>query len=170
MLAASKPDISTELFDAGLERFEEATDYIEKHELYREALAIWANEDEPLKVSCSSLRCRLDLPSHNISSRPSTSFTANTCTTSGSSWTLHWVCKRGLDAFLSTDMLLDVPTAFSMASNRQRAMKSYDKAHAWRELFTLARMEGLDDKEMSELSHRVAGTWHCHPYAGSIHQ
>lgn len=35
---------------AGKERFEEAVSYVEKHDLHKESLAIWANDPEQLTV------------------------------------------------------------------------------------------------------------------------
>lgn len=43
-----------------------------------------------------------------------------------------------------------------MAGNRARALKSYDKAHAWKELFTLAKLEKLPEDEMQDLVKRIA--------------
>lgn len=45
-----------------------------------------------------------------------------------------------------------------MAGNRARALKSYDKAHAWKELFTLAKLEKLPASEMQDLVQRIACT------------
>ena len=46
-----------------------------------------------------------------------------------------------------------------MAGNRARALKSYDKAHAWKELFTLAKLEKLPEEEMQDLVQRIASTF-----------
>jgi elongator complex protein 1 len=46
-----------------------------------------------------------------------------------------------------------------MAGNRTRALKSYDKAHAWKELFTLAKLEKLPEDEMQDLVQRIASAF-----------
>lgn len=40
----------TVISSAGPERFDESVAYVEKHDLHREAISIWANEPEPLAV------------------------------------------------------------------------------------------------------------------------
>jgi elongator complex protein 1 len=47
------PSALRNLHLAGKDRFEEAVSYVEKHDLHKESLAIWAEEPEQLKVrSC----------------------------------------------------------------------------------------------------------------------
>lgn len=55
-----------------------------------------------------------------------------------------------------TRPLVYLLTVFSLASNKPRAMKSYEKAHAWKELFTLALTEKLEEGEIAEMCERVA--------------
>jgi elongator complex protein 1 len=40
-------------------------------------------------------------------------------------------------------------------------MKSYEKAHAWKELFTLAITEKLEEGEIAEMCERVASAFSC---------
>lgn len=47
--------------------------------------------------------------------------------------------------------------AYSMASHPAKAMKAYEKAHAWRELFTIAKQQELDDKAIAAMVERVTG-------------
>lgn len=53
-----------------------------------------------------------------------------------------------------------------MAGNRARALKSYDKAHAWKELFTLAKLEKLPEDEMQNLVKRIASE--CRSFVASL--
>lgn len=53
-----------------------------------------------------------------------------------------------------------------MAGNRARALKSYDKAHAWKELFTLAKLEKLPEDEMQDLVKRIASE--CRSFVASL--
>lgn len=47
--------------------------------------------------------------------------------------------------------------AYSMASHPAKAMKAYEKAHAWRELFTVAKEQQLDDQAIAAMVERVTG-------------
>lgn len=44
-----------------------------------------------------------------------------------------------------------------MASHPAKAMKAYEKAHAWRELFTIAKVRELDDQAIAAMVERVTG-------------
>lgn len=44
-----------------------------------------------------------------------------------------------------------------MAQYPAKAMKSYEKAHAWRELFTLANEQKLDKEAIAAMVERVTG-------------
>lgn len=44
-----------------------------------------------------------------------------------------------------------------MASHPAKAMKAYEKAHAWRELFTIAKERQLDDQTIAAMVERVTG-------------
>ena len=45
-----------------------------------------------------------------------------------------------------------------MADHPAKAMKAYEKAHAWRELFTLAKEQQLDEEAIAAMVERVTGT------------
>jgi elongator complex protein 1 len=47
-----------------------------------------------------------------------------------------------------------------MASHPAKAMKAYEKAHAWRELFTIAKERQLDDQTIADMVERVTGGSH----------
>lgn len=131
------------LHHAGSEHFEEATNYIEKHDLYREALAIWAEDEEGLKaiyeVYGDHLYYKRNFNDAALgASRSLQSSPSDTA------------------ALTPRPFRLFPLSAFTMAGNRARALKSYDKAHAWKELFTLAKLEKLDADEMHDLVQRIA--------------
>jgi hypothetical protein len=44
-----------------------------------------------------------------------------------------------------------------MAQYPAKAMKAYEKAHAWRELFTLAKEQQLDEEAIAAMVERVTG-------------
>lgn len=44
-----------------------------------------------------------------------------------------------------------------MAQHPGKAMKAYEKAHAWRELFTMANEQKLDEEAISAMVERVTG-------------
>lgn len=46
-----------------------------------------------------------------------------------------------------------------MASHPAKAMKAYEKAHAWRELFTLAKQQRLDEQAVASMVERVTGQY-----------
>lgn len=45
-----------------------------------------------------------------------------------------------------------------MANKPQKALKAYERAHTWRELFALAKKEGLSKESLDEMIERVTGT------------
>jgi elongator complex protein 1 len=47
-----------------------------------------------------------------------------------------------------------------MAQHPAKAMKAYEKAHAWRELFTLANEQKLDKEAIAAMVERVTGELH----------
>jgi elongator complex protein 1 len=47
--------------------------------------------------------------------------------------------------------------AYTMAQHPAKAMKAYEKAHAWRELFTMAKEQQLDEETISAMVERVTG-------------
>jgi len=47
--------------------------------------------------------------------------------------------------------------AYTMAQYPAKAMKAYEKAHAWRELFTLANEQKLDAEAIAAMVERVTG-------------
>lgn len=48
--------------------------------------------------------------------------------------------------------------AYSLARLPQKALKAYEKAHAWRELFTLAQQTELPKEVIAGICARVSGT------------
>lgn len=44
-----------------------------------------------------------------------------------------------------------------MAGKPARALKAYEKAHAWKELFTLAMTQKIEPDAMSDLIEKIAG-------------
>jgi elongator complex protein 1 len=48
-------------------------------------------------------------------------------------------------------------TAYTLASKIPKALKAYEKAHAWRELFAFAIRQNLPKEELSEMAERVTG-------------
>lgn len=51
----------------------------------------------------------------------------------------------------------DAALAFEISGKPSKAMQAYEKAHAWRPLFTLAIQNQLDENKVKEISYRVAG-------------
>lgn len=47
--------------------------------------------------------------------------------------------------------------AYTLANKTEKALKAYERAHAWRELFALAVNEKLSEKAISDMVERVAG-------------
>jgi elongator complex protein 1 len=47
--------------------------------------------------------------------------------------------------------------AYTMAQHPAKAMKAYEKAHAWRELFTMAKEQQLDEETIAAMVERVTG-------------
>jgi elongator complex protein 1 len=44
-----------------------------------------------------------------------------------------------------------------LAQHPAKAMKAFEKAHAWRELFTMAKDQQLDAEAISEMVGRITG-------------
>ena len=44
-----------------------------------------------------------------------------------------------------------------MAGKPARALKAYEKAHSWKELFTLASTQKIEPDAMSDLIEKIAG-------------
>lgn len=49
--------------------------------------------------------------------------------------------------------------AYSLAKQPRKALKAYEKAHAWRELFALALEQEISSQALTELCERVSGTF-----------
>ena len=47
--------------------------------------------------------------------------------------------------------------AYTLSAQPQKAMKAYERAHAWRELFALALKEEVPQEGIAEMLERVAG-------------
>jgi hypothetical protein len=47
--------------------------------------------------------------------------------------------------------------AYTLANNLEKALKAYEKAHAWQELFTLALQQKLPKQAIVEMCGRVTG-------------
>jgi elongator complex protein 1 len=54
--------------------------------------------------------------------------------------------------------------AYTLANKLDKALKAYEKAHAWRELFALATTVKRSKDEIIDMSGRVAGefTFRCY--------
>jgi len=48
-------------------------------------------------------------------------------------------------------------TAYTLSAKPEKALKAYERAHAWRELFALALQQQLPQDTIAEMSERVAG-------------
>ena len=48
-------------------------------------------------------------------------------------------------------------SAYTLANKTEKALKAYERAHAWRELFALAVNEKLSEKAIADMVERVAG-------------
>jgi elongator complex protein 1 len=62
------------------------------------------------------------------------------------------------DWMLDRREFFDAALAFEISGKASKAMMAYEKAHAWRPLFTLAMKSEWDEERIKELSYRVAGT------------
>jgi elongator complex protein 1 len=51
----------------------------------------------------------------------------------------------------------ELTTAYHMAQHPAKAMKAYEKAHAWRELFRLANEQKLDEDAIAAMVERITG-------------
>ncbi|CED83780.1 IkappaB kinase complex, IKAP component [Phaffia rhodozyma] len=100
---------------AGPDRFDEAVAYVEKYDLHKESISIWANDADQLKVMYEV-------------------------------YGEHLYDKREFS---------DAAIVFTLALNTPRAMKAYEKAHLWKELFTLAFTEGFEDERVVSLCQNV---------------
>ena len=49
-----------------------------------------------------------------------------------------------------------------LAAQPEKAMKAYEKAHAWRELFALGLQHEMSKSVLSGMSERVTGKWRSH--------
>ncbi|WVQ81518.1 hypothetical protein IAT38_003642 [Cryptococcus sp. DSM 104549] len=49
----------------------------------------------------------------------------------------------------------DSALSYTLANKPQKALKTYERAHAWRELFSLAQKEGMDKAQVVEMVERV---------------
>ena len=79
-----------------------------------------------------------------------TTCTGIICTTGESSWTLRLV---------SYDYRMRSAThtsAYTLANRPDKALKAYEKAHAWRELFALALEQQLPKSAIDEMCERVS--------------
>jgi elongator complex protein 1 len=55
---------------------------------------------------------------------------------------------------------LTLSSAYALASQPQKTLKAYEKAHAWRELFAAAKKQELSQEAISEMVERVTGQLH----------
>jgi elongator complex protein 1 len=51
----------------------------------------------------------------------------------------------------------ELMTAYTLSGKPQKALKAYERAHAWRELFALALKEEVSKDSIAEMVERVAG-------------
>jgi elongator complex protein 1 len=131
------------LVAGGDDRFDDATSYLSRYELYDEAFELYADQPESLIVRIIMFNsCKLisqivhDLYGDYLYDRREF-YNAAICTSE-----------------LSTRWLT---IAYTMAQYPAKAMKAYEKAHAWRELFTLAKEQGLDADTIAAMVERVTG-------------
>ena len=85
-----------------------------------------------------------------------------TCTTGEASTTPHSVSPSSTVDSLhacqaDSNLRRLIFAAFSMAGKPARALKAYEKAHSWKELFTLASTQKIEPDAMSDLIEKIAG-------------
>ncbi len=80
-------------------------------------------------------------------------YTEITCMIDGTARRLLWVSWAYIHLCDSTD---DDP-AYTLAAQPEKTLKAYEKAHAWRELFTLALQQKMPKQAIAELCERVTG-------------
>lgn len=60
-------------------------------------------------------------------------------------------------AICTSGLWRELTVAYTMAQYPAKAMKAYEKAHAWRELFTMAKEQDLDEETIAAMVERVTG-------------
>lgn len=80
-------------------------------------------------------------------------YTETICMTEESSMTRRFV---RLDPLCTNNTRTDL-VAYTLAAHPAKAMKAYEKAHAWRELFTVAKEQQLDSQAITGMVERVTG-------------
>ncbi|OCF72658.1 elongator complex protein 1 [Kwoniella mangroviensis CBS 8886] len=103
------------LKQCGPERFEEASSYLSRYELYDEAFVLYADEPEHLQVI------------HDLYG----------------------------DYLYDRRDFTDAAISYILAKKEEKALKAYEKAHAWRELFTLAKKLGVSKDDTIQICERV---------------
>lgn len=103
------------LQQAGPSRFEDASSYLARYELYDEAFKLYADDQERLPAI-------YDLYGDYLYDR------------------------RDFD---------EAATVYTLARKPEKTCKAYEKAHAWRELFTLALQQKMPKQSILELCERV---------------
>ncbi|WVW79282.1 hypothetical protein I302_101249 [Kwoniella bestiolae CBS 10118] len=103
------------LKQCGPDRFEEASSYLSRYELYDEAFSLYADEPEHLQVI------------HDLYG----------------------------DYLYDRRDFTDAAISYILAKKDDKALKAYEKAHAWRELFTLAKRLRVSEDETAQICERV---------------
>ena len=121
----------------GEERFDEAIAYITKHDLYNEALKLWSEEPEQVKVGrLAQDLCHMLTPSQAI-------------------YDIYG------DYLFDKREYHDAALAYVLGGKPERAMSAYEKAHSWRELFALASKQKVQGSELEDICDRVSGKSGC---------
>ncbi|WWC91266.1 uncharacterized protein L201_006209 [Kwoniella dendrophila CBS 6074] len=103
------------LKQSGPERFEEASSYLSRYELYDEAFKLYNDEPQHLQVV------------HDLYG----------------------------DYLYDRRDFTDAAISYILAKKDQKALKAYEKAHAWRELFTLAKTLDVSKDDTIQICARV---------------
>nr|XP_018259126.1 elongator complex protein 1 [Kwoniella dejecticola CBS 10117]OBR81284.1 elongator complex protein 1 [Kwoniella dejecticola CBS 10117] len=103
------------LKQSGPDKFEEASSYLSRYELYDEAFRLYADEPEHLEVV------------HDLYG----------------------------DYLYDRRDFADAAISYVLGKQEKKALKAYEKAHAWRELFTLAKKLDVSKDETLQICVRV---------------
>nr|XP_019009784.1 elongator complex protein 1 [Kwoniella pini CBS 10737]OCF48565.1 elongator complex protein 1 [Kwoniella pini CBS 10737] len=103
------------LKQSGPERFEEASSYLSRYELYDEAFKLYADEPEHLEVV------------HDLYG----------------------------DYLYDRRDFADAAISYILGKKESKALKAFEKAHAWRELFTLAKKLEVSEDDTLQICVRV---------------
>lgn len=137
---------------SGSDYFEEALKYVELHHLYLDSLAIWRSDSVPYLVCMGVFKARtlcLRIRSASLN-----------CTVIGCSIVGSMIRPRLVRryTFFPSEYHCHLSLAVYVEGGKNpKAIVAYERALMWRELFTLAAQDNMEEDAIKQIAYRVAG-------------